>query len=574
MNAVNSNTIQIIGADGGVGTLKRPLDVEFLDGDLIPAKKISEVGDLNMGDADKIVDIYPVPEKVVGLVIGKGGSEIRLIQQTSGCRVQMDPDHQTMNGIRNCTIEGPADQVSIARQMITQVINRNQTGAQPGATIGEISEDMLIPADKIGLVIGKGGETIRTVQDQSGLRTCTVVQDTTSATGQPKPLRMVGSQSAIETAKVLVHNIMNNTQGNTPMLQRGGHQSSGGPYGGYGTQDGQAKGEVIVPRVSAGMIIGKGGEMIKRLAMETGTKIQFKPDANPNSEDRVAVIMGTRDQIYRATERITEIVNRAIKNNVTPATGGSAGVGSALPGQTVFYLHVPAGKCGLVIGKGGENIKQIERETGATCGLANASEQKNEDEKVFEIKGTPFQIHHASHLVKIKVGEIAPNTPVPPLQGGGSYQQPQQQQPQQSLYNGGSQNGGYQAAAPGGYMQQQQQPQTQQYGLQQQQWAPQNGGGAQQHVSNDMYHNALQQPQVASSAVVLPQPSSDPSPAVNPTTGAPDYSAQWAAYYRSIGLVEQAAMVENQMRRNQAATGPVGDLPGAPQQVHQSYYSQ
>lgn len=36
--------------------------------------------------------------------------------------------------------------------------------------------------------------------------------------------------------------------------------------------------QVVVPRASVGMIIGKGGETIKRLAMETGTKIQFKAD--------------------------------------------------------------------------------------------------------------------------------------------------------------------------------------------------------------------------------------------------------------------------------------------------------
>lgn len=88
----------------------------------------------------------------------------------------MDPDHQSVNGFRNCTIEGPPDQVAVARQMITQVINRNQTGAQPGAAPGEVTEEMLIPADKIGLVIGKGGETIRIVQEQSGLRNCNVVQ--------------------------------------------------------------------------------------------------------------------------------------------------------------------------------------------------------------------------------------------------------------------------------------------------------------------------------------------------------------------------------------------------------------
>ncbi|KAF1761659.1 hypothetical protein GCK72_009915 [Caenorhabditis remanei] len=515
-----------------------------------------------MGDTDKIIEIYQVPEKVVGLVIGKGGSEIRLIQQTSGCRVQMDPDHQSMNGIRNCTIEGPPDQVAIAKQMITQVISRNQTGVPQTVATGEVTEEMLIPADKIGLVIGKGGDTIRTLQDQSGLRSLNVVQDSSSATGQPKPLRMVGTPAAIETAKALVHNIMNSSPGNPPLLPRGG-QSSGGQYGGYGGQE--AKGEVIVPRVSAGMIIGKGGEMIKRLAMETGTKIQFKPDANPNSEDRVAVIMGTRDQIYRATERITEIVNRAIKNG--QAGSGSILGGNNILGQSTFYMHVPATKCGLVIGKGGENIKQIERDSGASCGLAAASEQKNEDEKVFEIKGTQYQIHHASHLVKIKVGEIAPNTPVPPLPGSGYQQHPQ------GMYGSAAQSGGYPTGVQGGFIQQQQ-PQTQQYGIpQQQQWAPSNGNGAQQHVSNDMYHNTIQQSHAVPATVVIPQGSTDPTPAVNPSTGAPDYSAQWAAYYRSIGLVEQAAMVENQMRRNQATGGPTGDVPGA-QQGHQAYYSQ
>ncbi|CAI2347857.1 unnamed protein product [Caenorhabditis sp. 36 PRJEB53466] len=463
MNGVN--TIQIIG--GNDGNLKRPLPGLLDDsGDLIPAKKVSEVGVVNMGDVDKVTEVYQVPEKVVGLVIGKGGSEIRQIQQNSGCRVQMDPDHQSVNGFRNCTIEGPPPNVALARQMISQVIARNQVGGPGGPQGpplqplgGEITEEMLIPADKCGLVIGKGGETIRTIQEQSGLRSCSVVQDSTTTTGQPKPLRMIGTPAAIETAKALVNNIMN--QGTTGLPSTGGHR-----FGGGGAEA-QAKGEVIVPRSSAGMIIGRGGETIKRLAQETGTKIQFKPDDDPKSDDRVAIIMGTRDQIYRATERITEIVNRAMKVN---GPGGGGGIGGSMHsmggigGATqVFYMHVPAHKCGLVIGKGGENIKQIERETGATCGLAPASEQKKEDEKVFEIKGNAQQIHHAAHLVKIKVGELAPNTPVPPLQGGGGFQPMQQQQ----MYGSGGGFGGGPAGGIGTVQpqfMQQQQPQNQQFG--------------------------------------------------------------------------------------------------------------
>jgi far upstream element-binding protein len=35
---------------------------------------------------------------------------------------------------------------------------------------------------------------------------------------------------------------------------------------------------------------------------------------------------------------------------------------------------------------------------------------------------------------------------------------------------------------------------------------------------------------------------------VNPSTGQPDYSAQWADYYRSVGMLREAEAIEQQMR--------------------------
>jgi len=81
-------------------------------------------------------------------------------------------------------------------------------------------------------------------------------------------------------------------------------------------------------------------------------------------------------------------------------------------------MHVPSNKTGLVIGKGGETIKQI---CGESCAHVELSREEppNAAEKIFIIRGTPHQIHHAQHIIRIKVGDIAPGTPVPAFHGAG-----------------------------------------------------------------------------------------------------------------------------------------------------------
>lgn len=37
---------------------------------------------------------------------------------------------------------------------------------------------------------------------------------------------------------------------------------------------------------------------------------------------------------------------------------------------------------------------------------------------------------------------------------------------------------------------------------------------------------------------------------IDPSTGQPDYSAQWAEYYRSMGLHREAEMIEQQAKQN------------------------
>lgn len=119
------------------------------------------------------------------------------------------------------------------------------------------------------------------------------------------------------------------------------------------------------------------------------------------------MVTGTPEQIQRATQIITELVNTAVTGGVgggrnRPMSVGGGGGG----GSQAFYMHVPANKTGLIIGKGGETIKQINQESGAYVELSR-DPPPNDFEKVFVIKGTAQAIHHAQHLVRIKVGDVS-----------------------------------------------------------------------------------------------------------------------------------------------------------------------
>lgn len=69
----------------------------------------------------------------------------------------------------------------------------------------EETEEVMIPAEKVGMVIGKGGETINRLQDRSGAR-LQMIQDDPFA--REKPLRMTGNRDAIERAKQLVKELL------------------------------------------------------------------------------------------------------------------------------------------------------------------------------------------------------------------------------------------------------------------------------------------------------------------------------------------------------------------------------
>ena len=86
-----------------------------------------------------------------------------------------------------------------------------------------------------------------------------------------------------------------------------GFSNGMGNFGGPGPRGGM---DIPVPRSAVGIVIGKGGEMIKKIQAETGAKVQFKQD-DGQSEDRFCSLTGPPDKVQAANDMIQDLLNNA-----------------------------------------------------------------------------------------------------------------------------------------------------------------------------------------------------------------------------------------------------------------------
>lgn len=175
-------------------------------------------GPATLRDGEDCVQIM-VPDRTVGLIIGRGGETIRDLQERSGCHINIVGESKSVNGLRPVNLIGPHHAAAQAKELILEIVDSDtRNGNNPDANKparppkndnygrdsaqggGDKTNDSIyVPSEAVGMIIGKGGETIREMQNTTG---CKINVSQSSGPGEvDREIGLVGSPDAITRAK-------------------------------------------------------------------------------------------------------------------------------------------------------------------------------------------------------------------------------------------------------------------------------------------------------------------------------------------------------------------------------------
>merc|ERR1719354_939584 len=227
-------------------------------------------------------------------------------------------------------------------------------GGAPGGFMGGGAFEMMLEGPLVARVIGKGGENIKRLQEETGAK-IVIIQESKDVADQ-KPLRISGPPDKIEYAKQRVLQVIEEERAKLGMGGmggpgagrgrggfrggrggpggpdmggfrggRGGGGRGGGAPGGWGGNNGGGGGYELqenfsVPSNKVGLVMGKGGETIKQICQQSGAHCQVDKNAPDSAKEKNILIKGTPDAIEQAKRMIAEKVGGGYGGGGAPPT--------------------------------------------------------------------------------------------------------------------------------------------------------------------------------------------------------------------------------------------------------------
>ncbi|EPY49345.1 KH domain-containing protein [Schizosaccharomyces cryophilus OY26] len=253
---------------------------------------------------------FPVKSCYVGMLIGKRGEKLQKMESATKTRVQFMPETPSKPGERMAIITGQTETIDMCRREISQKIKDYQdvltATAFPAIAHGvggnhhptyETPDPFVIPEHHIGLVIGKGGEKIRDLQEATDTKI--IINTDTDLMNPLRPVSFQGSPDGVSRAKSIIQDIIVQEQ-----LKINSLSTTSNPN--------KVQTDVMaVPRESVGMIIGRGGETVREIYAKTMCQLKISPDGGPSVPEREITFIGTPSSVELAKWDVLERLERA-----------------------------------------------------------------------------------------------------------------------------------------------------------------------------------------------------------------------------------------------------------------------
>ncbi|KXN69090.1 hypothetical protein CONCODRAFT_71744 [Conidiobolus coronatus NRRL 28638] len=271
--------------------------------------------------------------------------------------------------------------------------NEDVRGSSAG---GPPSLSFQVPSNKVGLIIGRNGETLKRIQNEHGVK---ILFNPESHPPQPERTCILnGHPTATEPAKKAILDLItasNNYQQNQRSDNYNNNNGVEGPV-----PYGMIRIQVPIPISKVGLVIGRGGETIRELQTRSGCKVMVLPEEDTVKQERFVQIQGPQQAVDIAKGMVTDVVN-----NVYYQAQSVNAYGQPVATLNVSCtLTIPNNTVGLVIGRGGETIKNLQQVSRAKIQIEQNSPEDAPEDRLIHLSGSLDCVEYAKTMINDKVG--------------------------------------------------------------------------------------------------------------------------------------------------------------------------
>lgn len=374
-----------------------------------------------------------VPSQYVGAIIGKGGESIRAITQKTHARIDVHRKDNPGAGEKAITINGSAEACGEAVKAILEIVREEDKNARTSEGTyqdDEVPLKILAHNSLIGRLIGKEGRNLKAVQEkvETKIAISNSVQDVhnnnaertiaiygeTEKCAQAEVLLMEKLRSCYENDMLAAYQQPPNFPGmnmNQVSMFPGLHGNYTGRMGaepfhngsnymsnnfrggnGNGAENKNQQSEtctIYIPAESVGAMIGSKGSHIRNVSRMANSSIKIvPPEEGDDEKHRRVTIMGTPEGQWRSQYCIFDKLKQ------------EGYFDNEQEGRLTSEMTIPASIVGRVIGKGGNNVRELQRVTSSEVVIPRQSETEGLEEVPVKIVGHFYAIQSAQRKIR------------------------------------------------------------------------------------------------------------------------------------------------------------------------------